>query len=85
MEFEPDPRRFKVVCQRCGKTGEVDFKKPLGEMGWHLMFWDYDTEDGYTFTIEYYLCDECYYELYGEEIERAKKLAEEERRLEEGL
>jgi len=63
-EWEPNFRKFRAVCQKCGKTGFVDFKKSAQENGFILMFWEYGDEYG-GFEVEYYLCLDCYNRLFG--------------------
>ena len=60
-EFEVDTHHFKVICQRCGKTGYVDFDKSGKENGFVLMFGDYE------YIYEFWLCLDCCYELMGDE------------------
>lgn len=52
--WEPDTKKFKVVCQACGKLGQIDFDVPSKEAGFMLNFIDVD-EGNY----EYNLCMEC--------------------------
>ena len=53
---EIDVHHFKVICQTCGKTGEVDFDKPQREMGWMLRF---GHEPGCE-DFEYNQCIDCF-------------------------
>jgi hypothetical protein len=66
-QFSAKPNRFKVICQRCGKTGEVDLEKVRNN----------DFSDGfYSFNeatnigkVEWFLCSDCYGEIYLEHDE----------------
>ena len=53
-KFTPDVHKFKVICQRCGKTGEVDFDKAWKEAGYVLFVNKYG-----KYEYEYWLCWDC--------------------------
>ena len=52
MKCIPDTHKFKVICQRCGKTGIIDMDKTSDENGFVLEI----GIDG----VEYYLCLRCH-------------------------
>lgn len=59
--------RYKVICQRCGKTGEIDLNKVKNN----------DFSDGFYYfservdedNLEWFLCSACYGEIYLEHDE----------------
>lgn len=51
--WEPDLKKFKVICQACGKTGETGWETPK-KTGFMLNFIDEDGE-----TYDYNLCMDC--------------------------
>jgi len=55
-KWNVDFKKFKVICQRCGKTGEIDYFEPSGFVGLVTKH-----KHGY---IEYFLCLECFEKLY---------------------
>lgn len=63
MVWEPDPRKWKVICQRCGKTGVIDNFKTAEENGFINLFYGYEDETGFVQEVEYWLCSDCYREL----------------------
>jgi len=65
--FIPKKDRFKVVCQKCGSTGEVNLNKVKNN----------DFSDGFYYfseeidgdILEWFLCSNCYSEVYMEHDE----------------
>ncbi|MFO7966404.1 MAG: hypothetical protein R6U44_02265 [Archaeoglobaceae archaeon] len=67
-DFNPDLDQFKVVCQNCGKTGEVEIEKVRSR----------DFSDGFYYfsenkkelgEVEWFLCSACYKEIFMEHDE----------------
>jgi len=57
--FEVNYNKFKVICQKCGKTGEIDTHKLVGELGFIRRM---DERRGHEWrepVLDYYLCREC--------------------------
>jgi len=64
----PDFKKFKVICQRCGKTGEIDWTDPSD-----VSFLLFSVEDN-EYVYEFWLCSKCADEIdwdaFDEEAER---------------
>lgn len=67
-DFNPDLNQFKVICQRCGRQGEIDLEK--------VRFKDFS--DGFYYfsenkkelgEVEWFLCSACYKEIFVEHDE----------------
>lgn len=57
--FEVDYKKFKVICQKCGKVGEIDTFKPENERSFFKR-WDERRGNKWNEPIlDYYLCREC--------------------------
>ena len=54
-----DYHRFRVVCQKCGKTGIVDTYKPVGERGFFRRMDERRGKKWQEPVLDYYLCAEC--------------------------
>ena len=54
MECIPDTHKFKVIYQRCGKTGVIDLDKTMEENGFILEMGEVMGEE------DYWLCLDCY-------------------------
>jgi len=59
--------RFKVICQKCGGTGEVNLEK-VRNNDFSEGFY-YFIEDSNAGKIEWFLCSDCYSERYLEHDE----------------
>jgi hypothetical protein len=77
-EFKDDmnPRHFKVICQWCGETGEVDLSKSLEHQGWKKeeaegQFEDQETAQEGLMRVQYWLHTKCYQD-YLKMVENAK-------------
>ncbi|HID43060.1 MAG TPA: hypothetical protein EYP30_04665 [Archaeoglobaceae archaeon] len=65
--FTPKKDKFKVVCQKCGRIGEVNLNKMENN----------DFSDGFYYfseksdkgIFEWFLCSDCYSEIYLEHDE----------------
>jgi len=64
-EFVVDTHNFKVICQRCGKTGKVDFYKPCRENDFILLF-----GDEYDLNPYFEACRNEYHEYHGMECDK---------------
>ena len=58
-EFTVNCHAFKVICQKCGKTGITDFHIPSGQNDFQLKFSAYSFDGENMEEYEYYLCSEC--------------------------
>jgi len=66
--WKPNPRAWRVICQKCGKVGIIDNFKTAEENGFINQFFSYVDEMGYIQEVEYWLCMDCYREQIKEEI-----------------
>lgn len=57
MEYKPDEEKLKVICQRCGKTGEVGIGEDPAETGFIMFYEESIKYPGETY--EYWLCVVC--------------------------
>jgi len=63
--FMPDTYNFKVICQKCGKTGKVDFDIPARETGFILQFGNiYDSNPYFE------ACRNEYHEYHGMQCDK---------------
>jgi|Deesub1362A_J573_1020465.scaffolds.fasta_scaffold01443_3 hypothetical protein len=58
--FKVDTSNFKVICQRCGKTGQIDFDGPQNTFV--LLFGQTECHE-HPVEYEYTLCFGCYEEV----------------------
>lgn len=59
MTFKVKENKFKVICQKCGKTGEISFLDKPEVTGFILCFGEKEDSDK-VLEFEYYLCIPCY-------------------------
>lgn len=65
-EWTPDSANWRVVCQRCGKTGVLDNDKP--NVSWYLHWYIMKSTDWNDIEVEYHLCGSCEQEVFPDRL-----------------
>lgn len=67
-DFNPNLNLFKVICQRCGRTGEVDLRK-INYKDFSDGFYYFSENKKDLGEVEWFLCSACYNEIFVEHDE----------------